>query len=91
MNDRIFYKYLEIKQDLVSNLRDVILRQNHYTRKYRGNRVTDINVAIDITPEGNNLLQIFVRHKDKWIKDVLIFNRYGIVESRITNNLMIHE
>lgn len=91
MNNRVFYKYLEIKQDLISNLKEVVLRQNYYSKKYRGNKNTDINVAIDITPEGNNLIRIFVRYNGKWIRDVLIFNRYGIVSSEITSNLSVDE
>lgn len=89
MEDKIFYKYLEIKQDIINNLKDVFLRQNYYTKKYRGTLLTDINVAIDVTPERDNLVQIFVRYKGKWIKDVLVFNRKGIVSSDITSNLIV--
>lgn len=91
MEDKVFYKYLEIKQDIIGNLTDVFLRQNYYSKKYRGSLLTDINVAIDVTPEKNNLVQIFIRYKGKWIKDVLVFNRQGIVSSNITSNLIGNE
>jgi len=83
----VFNKYLEIKQDLVYNIREVWNRKNYYTRKYRGNEITNINIAIEYTTEGNKKLQIFVEHKKKWIKDVLIFNSTGIVSSNVKMNL----
>ena len=83
----IFNKYLEIKQDLIGNLRDVWNRRNTYIRKYRGNEKTNINVAVTNTEEGNKLLQIFVGYEKLWIKDVLIFNSQGLVSSKITTNL----
>lgn len=83
----VFNKYLEIKQDLVYNIREVWNRKNYYTRKYKGNEITNINVAIEYTTEGNKKLQIFVEHKKKWIKDVLIFNSKGIVSSNVKMNL----
>lgn len=86
MDNPVFYKYLEIKQDLLNNLRDVFNRQNYYSKKYRGNLLTDINVAIDFTPEGNKMIQIFVRHDDYWIKDRVEFNREGIVNSNVKHN-----
>ena len=83
----IFNKYLEIKQDLIGNLKDVWNRQNYYTKKYRGNEKTDITVGVDETTEGNKILLIFVQNNKKWIRDELIFNRKEIVSSDIRNNL----
>lgn len=87
MNDKVFYRYLEIKQDLINNLRDVFNRQNYYTRKYRGNVNTDISVIVDTTPDKNKVLQIFIRHDGKWIRDRIVFNSKGIVKTEIRNNL----
>lgn len=84
---QIFNKYLQIKQDLINNLKDVWNRRNYYSKKYRGNEKTNINVAITDTEEGNKLLQIFIGHGKLWIKDVLIFNSKGLVSSKITTNL----
>ena len=86
MNNPVFYKYLDIKQDLLNNLRDVFNRRNYYSKKYRGNLLTDINVAIDITPEGNKMIQIFVRDKGYWIRDRVEFNREGIVNNNVKHN-----
>jgi hypothetical protein len=91
MNDEVFYKYLEIKQDLINNLKDVFNRQHYYTHKYRGNIDTDINVVVDITPERNKLIQIFVRHNKKWIRDKIVFNDKGILSTEIRSNLMSYE
>ena len=89
MKQHVFNKYLSIKQDLYSNLKKVFNRQHYYTHKYRGNEFTDINVAIDITPERNKMVQIFVRHKDYWIKDRVEFNSQGIVSIDIKKNFEI--
>lgn len=83
----IFNKYLEIKQDLVNNLKEVWNRQNYYSKKYRGNLITDITVGIMESSEGNKELLIFVQNNKKWIRDVLIFNRKEILKSEITSNL----
>ena len=53
LQTEIFSKYLEIKQDLLNNLKEVWNRKQYYTHKYRGNRYTDLFVGIDITTEGN--------------------------------------
>jgi len=87
IESQIFNKYLEIKQDLINNLREVWNRQNYYSKKYRGNEITDIRVGIMETTEGNKELLIFVQNNKKWIRDVLIFNRKEILDSRITSNL----
>lgn len=83
----VFNKYLEIKQDLVNNLREVWNRQHYYTHKYRGNLNTDILVGVDESSEGNKILLVFVRNSKKWIRDELIFNSRGIIKSDITSNL----
>jgi len=84
---QIFNKYLEIKQDLVFNIKDVWNRKNYYTKKYRGNMLTNINVAVEYTTDGNKKLQIFVEHDKRWVRDVLIFNSKGIVSSNVKMNL----
>lgn len=88
IEEEIFNMYLEIKQDLVSNLDIVFMRSHTYTHKYVGNYVTDINVAIEEKGEGMKLIQIFVRHKGKWIKDVLMFNSTGVITDKITSNFL---
>jgi hypothetical protein len=34
---KVFNRYLEIKQDLLINLKEVFYKQHTYTHKYRGN------------------------------------------------------
>jgi hypothetical protein len=83
----IFNKYLEIKQDLISNLKDVWNRKLYYSKKYRGNEFTDINVGINETSEGNKILLIFVQNNKRWIRDELVFNSKEIISSSIKSNL----
>lgn len=89
MKQQVFDKYLEIKLDIINNLKDVFNRHHYYTHKYTGNELTDINVAIDITPEKNKLIQIFVRHKGYWVRDRIEFNSKGIVDIDIKRNFEI--
>lgn len=83
----VFNKYLEIKLDLVNNLKEVWNRKNYYIRKYRGNEITNINVGVNETSEGNKILLIFVENDKKWIRDELIFNSREIISSDIRSNL----
>jgi hypothetical protein len=87
IKEQVFNKYLEIKQDLINNLEDVFNRQEYYTKKYRGNLLTDINVSIDYGPGGEKIIQIFIRHKDEWIKDTLKYKRGGFFNSKIITTL----
>jgi len=82
----VFSKYLEIKQDLVNNLGEVFKRDHYYTHKYRGNIITDINVALAEKP-GLKTIQIFVRSKGKWVRDVLSLHEGQLFNSEITMNL----
>jgi len=75
IKEEVFNKYLAIKQDLVNNLGEVFNRKEYYTKKYRGNLLTDVNVSIDYGPYNEKIIQIFVRHEDEWIKDVIRYKR----------------
>lgn len=84
----IFNKYLLIKQDIVSDLVDVYNRQKYYSKKYRGNLHTDINVSIGEEEEsGLKMVQIFVRHKNLYIKENITFNFNGLYKGTIKSNL----
>jgi len=83
----VFNKYLEIKQDIMSDLKQVFLRPNYYTKKYRGNLITDINVGISENDFNEHRVQIFVRHDNVWIRDVMIYNSKGLKKSYIKTNL----
>lgn len=84
----VFNKYLEIKQDLVNNIPKIFNRQLTYTKKYRGNMVTDINVGFYPIDYTYHAVQIFVRHGGAWIRDIMVFdgkNKY--LHSDIKSNL----
>ena len=83
----VFNKYLEIKQDLVNNLNTIFNRQHYYTHKYRGNILTDINVSLDFGPNNDKIIQVFVRHKNKWIRDVLTIRTNGEYYSEVKTNI----
>ena len=82
----VFNKYLVIKSDLVNNFKEVFRRQHYYTHKYRGNRFTDINVAIDITPNNTKIIQIFVRKDGYWIKDRIEFDSKRVIDHDVKHN-----
>jgi hypothetical protein len=74
LKNDIFTKYLEIKQDVVNNIPSIFNRQLTFSRKYRGNMLTDINVGFYLLEYQNHAVQIFIRHNNHWIKDVMVFN-----------------
>lgn len=83
----IFNKYLEIKQDLVNNFNDVFNRYNYYTKKYRGNVVTDINVGLIEEGNGVKTIQIYIKNRGRYIKDITSFNSSGIISSDFITNI----
>lgn len=91
MKDEIFNRYLGIKQDLVNNLQDVFMRSHYYTHKYRGNILTDLNVALSEDNNGIKTIRIFIRHKGLWIRDVLTYNSKGLINNKITSNFLYNE
>lgn len=82
----LFHKYLEIKQDLMSDLRDVFLRSNYYSRKYRGTLHTDINVSVSENDFKEHKVHIFIRKDGLYIKDTMIYTMRGLKESQILTN-----
>lgn len=57
-------KINEIREDLLfNNPQDILNRQEYYTKKYRGNRLSDVNVGIWEEPGNSCVVQIFVRNK----------------------------
>jgi hypothetical protein len=87
----VFDKYLEIKQDLITNLQSIFLKQHTYTHKYRGNLLTDVNVGLDVTDEGHKVIQVFVRNKGLWVRDRLIFDKTGIIKTEFKTNIDLYE
>jgi len=87
LKQAIFYKYLEIKQDIINHLDEVFLRVNYYTHKYRGNRFTDINVAISENEMNEQKVQIFVRRNGLYIRDIMTYNSKGLQSSEIKTNM----
>ena len=72
----------------MSNLKEVFLRPNYYTKKYRGNLLTDINVGVSENDYKEHIVQIFVRHGGIWIKDVMVYNSKGLKNSSIKTNMV---
>lgn len=87
VEQNVFNKYLEIKQDIINNLKIVFNKQHTYTHKYRGNLLTDINVSLDYGPRNEKIIQIFVQHDGKYINDRLSFQNGEYYESTVKTNL----
>lgn len=64
-------KYKEIRKDIMDNIEEVFLRSKYYSRKYRGDEWNDINVSIDDESPTVNTIQIFLRNKSGYIKEVI--------------------
>jgi len=87
----VFETYLEIKMDLLSDLSDVFLRPYYWSKKYRGNINTDINVHVAENDYKEHYVYIFVRHGGVWIRDKMIYNRKGLKDSLIKTNMYVEE
>ena len=66
-----------IKQDLINNEKDIFLRYNYFSKKYKGDRLNDINLGLFLNDNLQPVAQIFVRNKTGYIKTHVIFNREG--------------
>ena len=80
-------KYNEIEQHIIDNQKDIFNMYNYYTKKWRGNRLNDINVGMFIGNNNIPTVQIFVRNKTGYIKSHILFNRNGdtIIDTKILN------
>lgn len=82
-------KYVQIRQDLLDNSKDLENRYEYYVKKYRGNRLEDVNVGIFSESHHRFTLQIFLRTREnKFIKEQLTFDSSKtriVKESFITN------
>ena len=85
----VFNKYLEIKKDILDNLKDVYNRQVYYTHKYRGNLLLDLHVGIGEAEEyeSKKEIQIFIRFKNYYIKDNIVYDHNNFFKSTIKTNL----
>jgi hypothetical protein len=79
-------KFTEVRKDIMDNASEVRYRREFYSKKYRGNRLNDINIGIREEANFNYTVQIFIRNKEGWIRNNLLFNSKGnLLKSRMTN------
>lgn len=83
--------YKKIEQDLIDHKEDLFNMYNYYTKKYKGDRLNDVNVGLFLGERQQPTAQIFVRNKTGYIKTHLIFNKLGTeLKEIITLNHKIH-
>lgn len=70
-------KYNEIEQHIITNQKDIFNMYNHYTKKWRGNRLNDVNVGLFLNDSNQPTVQIFVRNKTGYLKKHILFNKSG--------------
>ncbi len=80
-------KYKEIEQNIIDNQKDIYNMYNYYTKKWRGNRLSDINVGLFLGDGNVPTVQIFVRQKNEYIKSHILFIKAGdaIIDTKILN------
>lgn len=83
-------KFNEIYNDITTNIRDVLNREHYYTHKYRGNVVTDINVAIEDLAKSS-IIRIFLKNKVEYIHCTIIVKDNEIIDTDTTKKLIIKE
>ncbi len=80
-------KYNEIEQHIITNQKDIFNMHNYYTKKWRGNRLNDVSVAMFIGDGNIPTVQIFVRNKTGYRRSRILFNRAGdkVIDTKILN------
>ena len=70
-------KYNEIEQHIIDNQKDIFNMYNYYTKKWRGDRLNDLNVGLFLGDGNIPTVQIFLRNKTGYIKKHILFNKAG--------------
>ena len=70
-------KYNEIIQDFTTNQKDIFNLYNYYTKKYKGDRLNDVNCGLFLGDGNIPTVQVFVRNKTGYIKSHILFNKAG--------------
>ena len=80
-------KVAEIENHIIDNQKDIFNMYNHYTRKWVGNRLNDLNVGLFLGDGNVPTVQIFARNKTGYIKKHILFNKSGdtIIDTKILN------
>ena len=80
-------KYNEIIQDFTTNQKDIFNLYNYYTKKYKGDRLNDVNCGLFLGDGNIPTVQIFVRNKTGYIKSHILFNKAGdtIIDTKTLN------
>lgn len=74
-NMNLLEKFLEVKEDLLDNKKDLLNRFEYFIHKYRGNRLNDINVGIWEDSRNKFSLQMFLQNKEGYVKNIVTFDR----------------
>lgn len=70
-------KFNQIKQEIITNQREIFYRYEYYTHKFKGNRLNDVNVGLFLDDKQRPVVQIFVRNQNGYYKEHLVFNKAG--------------
>jgi len=70
-------KFLEVKEDILIHSKELVNRCEYFTKKYRGNRLSDLNVGIYQNDEYRFVTQIFIRNKQGYIRNRITFTNKG--------------
>lgn len=83
-------KYEEIYNSIVKNQKDIFNMYNHYTKKWRGDRLNDINIGLFLGDNNIPTVQIFIRQKNEYIRTHILFNKNGdtIIDTKILNTTL---
>ena len=80
-------KVQEIENHIIANQKDIFNMYNHYTHKWRGSRLNDLNVGLFLGDGNVPTVQIFARNKTGYLKKHILFNKAGdtIIDTKILN------
>lgn len=78
-----------IREDIITNQKDLLNREFYYTHKYRSqDRLIDINVGIFLNEDYKPTVQIYVADNNTKIRERFFLNNASEI---ITNEIIIKE
>ena len=89
VENEVFTLSMEVKKELLSDVDDLLLRQDYFSKKFKGNILSEVFVGYKLNDDRHTVVTIFVQFRKKYIKDEMVFNNRKLIDSVLTSNFEI--
>ena len=80
VENEVFTLSMEVKKELLSDVDDLLLRQNYFSKKFTGNILSEVFVGYRLNDDRHTVVTIFVQFRKKYIKDEMVFNNRKLID-----------